>query len=138
VFLERLLKATEREHPDYPLLQKALEEFSDAAQFIEEGQKRRLNQARMAGVRARLIEAPHDLGKPGRVYLRSGVLCKLGRFADRYYCYYCICYVVYIVCSRASMLVVLVLADMLVHEVGQLDTVFMLIDTHCMPWRVVV
>jgi hypothetical protein len=84
VFLERLLKATEREHPDYPLLQKALEEFSDAAQFIEEGQKRRLNQARMAGVRARLIEAPHDLGKPGRVYLRSGVLCKLGRFADRF------------------------------------------------------
>mmetsp|Transcript_13018 Transcript_13018/g.19450 ORF Transcript_13018/g.19450 Transcript_13018/m.19450 type:complete len:942 (+) Transcript_13018:153-2978(+) len=81
--LEGILRYTDKGHADYPLLIKAIEDMSDIENFIEEGSHWKLNQARMADMKSKLIDPPHDLLKPGRILLRSGVLNKLGKYLDR-------------------------------------------------------
>ena len=50
-----MLKNTEKDHPDRPLLQNAIEQISDVASFINDSIKRRENQAKIWG------ELPVDL-----------------------------------------------------------------------------
>lgn len=51
LLLEGMLKNTERDHPDRPLLQNAIEQISDVASFINDSIKRRENQAKIWGTR---------------------------------------------------------------------------------------
>lgn len=44
-----MLKNTEADHPDRPLLQNAIEQISDVASFINDSIKRRENQAKIWG-----------------------------------------------------------------------------------------
>ncbi|CBJ29090.1 pleckstrin homology (PH) domain-containing protein [Ectocarpus siliculosus] len=83
LLLEGMLKNTEADHPDRPLLQNAIEQISDVASFINDSIKRRENQAKIWDLQAMLSE-PLDLAKPTRIFLRSGILTKLGRrYQDR-------------------------------------------------------
>eukprot|EP00903_Cladosiphon_okamuranus_P017118 g15771.t1 len=83
LLLEGMLKNTEKDHPDRPLLQNAIEQISDVASFINDSIKRRENQAKIWDLQAMLSE-PIDLAKPTRIFIRSGVLTKLGRrYQDR-------------------------------------------------------
>ncbi len=84
--LEDLQDNTDESHPDYKLLDKAIEEIADVANFIDESIKQRENQAKLLGVQAMLSD-PNDLsdvdhGKK-RIYVKSGVILKLGRRSDR-------------------------------------------------------
>lgn len=47
--MEGMLKNTEADHPDRPLLQNAIEQISDVASFINDSIKRRENQAKIWG-----------------------------------------------------------------------------------------
>lgn len=49
LLLEGMLKNTEQDHPDRPLLQSAIEQISDVASFINDSIKRRENQAKIWG-----------------------------------------------------------------------------------------
>lgn len=49
LLLEGMLKNTEKDHPDRPLLQNAIEQISDVASFINDSIKRRENQAKIWG-----------------------------------------------------------------------------------------
>ena len=84
--LEELQMNTDESHPDFNLLDKAIEEIADVSNFIDESIKQRENQAKILGVQAMLSD-PNDLdlketGKR-RIYVKSGVMMKLGRRADR-------------------------------------------------------
>lgn len=50
LLLEGMLKNTEADHPDRPLLQNAIEQISDVASFINDSIKRRENQAKIWGM----------------------------------------------------------------------------------------
>lgn len=50
LLLEGMLKNTDADHPDRPLLQNAIEQISDVASFINDSIKRRENQAKIWGV----------------------------------------------------------------------------------------
>lgn len=50
LLLEGMLKNTEANHPDRPLLQNAIEQISDVASFINDSIKRRENQAKIWGM----------------------------------------------------------------------------------------
>lgn len=50
LLLEGMLKNTEVDHPDRPLLQNAIEQISDVASFINDSIKRRENQAKIWGM----------------------------------------------------------------------------------------
>lgn len=49
LLLEGMLKNTEADHPDRPLLKNAIEQISDVASFINDSIKRRENQAKIWG-----------------------------------------------------------------------------------------
>lgn len=49
LLLEGMLKNTEKDHADRPLLQTAIEQISDVASFINDSIKRRENQAKIWG-----------------------------------------------------------------------------------------
>lgn len=49
LLLEGMLKNTEADHPDRPMLQTAIEQISDVASFINDSIKRRENQAKIWG-----------------------------------------------------------------------------------------
>lgn len=53
LLLEGMLKNTERDHPDRPLLQNAIEQIADVASFINDSIKRRENQAKIWGACAK-------------------------------------------------------------------------------------
>ncbi len=84
--LEDLRDNTDESHPDYKLLDKAIEDIADVANFIDESIKHRENQAKLLGVQAMLSD-PSDLDVKergrGRIYVKSGVMTKLGRRSDR-------------------------------------------------------
>ncbi len=84
--LEDLRDNTDESHPDYKLLDKAIEEIADVANFIDESIKQRENQAKLISVKAMLSD-PNDLDlkehQRRRIYVKSGVMTKLGRRSDR-------------------------------------------------------
>ncbi len=84
--LEELQDNTDESHPDHKLLDKAIDEIADISNFIDESIKQRENQAKLLGVQA-VLSDPNDFileeqGK-GRIYVKSGVMTKLGRRTDR-------------------------------------------------------
>ncbi|CAN0090644.1 unnamed protein product [Discosporangium mesarthrocarpum] len=83
LLLEGMLKNTEPDHPDHPELVKAIDLISDVASFINDSIKRRENQAKIWDLQAMLSEV-QDLATPTRIFIKSGVLTKLGRrYQDR-------------------------------------------------------
>ncbi|CAM9593705.1 unnamed protein product, partial [Phaeothamnion confervicola] len=82
LLLEGMLKNTDKDHPDYKELEKAIEHVSDVASFINDSIKRRENQAKIWGIQEMLSENI-DLAKPTRIFVKNGILMKLGRYSDR-------------------------------------------------------
>ncbi|CAM9537785.1 unnamed protein product [Chrysoparadoxa australica] len=82
LLLENMMKNTDEDHTDYNLLQKAVDQISDVASFINDSIKRRENQAKIWGIQAQLSEAV-DLAQPFRIHIKDGIMQKVGRYSDR-------------------------------------------------------
>jgi hypothetical protein len=64
-----LLKNTPHEHPDYTVLQKALEQLQKVANDVNEFSKKKDNDDKLFDLALRMQDYPETLNKPGRVFV---------------------------------------------------------------------
>jgi len=87
LLIQEYIKHTDKSHPDYPKLTKALDQIKDTATFINESVRMSQNREIILGLTKEFIRDPGFI-HPSRVYVHEGKLTKKSRKQDTKYKFY--------------------------------------------------